>query len=80
MAKTLKIICFIVLATALTFSGNAQGNSNLWASLQNPTTVAQLKSFVAAKEAQANAATNVIRGATPPPALPVFFAAAEKGN
>ena len=49
--------------------------STSWESIKNPEVVAQLKSFVAEKEAQANAATNEAA-----PGFAPFFAAAERGD
>jgi len=56
-------------------AGCARKQPILWQSVKNPEVTAQLKSFVAEKEAQANAATNEA-----PPGFAPFFAAAEKGD
>ena len=56
-------------------AGCAKKQSTGWESINNPEAVAQLKSFVAEKEAQANAATNEAA-----PGFAPFFAAAERGD
>jgi hypothetical protein len=63
-----------VLCLALA-AGCAKKQSTGWESIKNPEAVAQLKSFVAEKEAQANAATNEAA-----PGFAPFFAAAERGD
>ena len=56
-------------------SGCAKKKSTSWESIKNPEAVAQLKSFVAEKEAQVNAATNA-----DVPEYAAYFAAAEQGD
>jgi hypothetical protein len=56
-------------------AGCAKKQSTSWESIKNPEAVAQLKSFVAQKEAQADAATNAAA-----PGYAPFFAAAERGD
>jgi hypothetical protein len=63
-----------VLCLALA-AGCAKRQSTGWESIKNPEAVAQLKSFVAEKEAQANASTNEAA-----PGFAPFFAAAERGD
>jgi hypothetical protein len=63
-----------ILGTGLCAGGCAKKQTKTFQSL-NPEVVAQLKSFVAEKEAQANAATNEM-----PSEFQAFFAAAEKGD
>jgi hypothetical protein len=61
-----------ILGAGLFISGCAKQQPSSW-SLKNPETTQQLKSFVAEKEAQANAATNKM-----PSEFKAFFAAAAK--
>ena len=65
----------MILGIGLVIGGCAKKGSTSWESIKNPEVAARLKSFVAEKEAQANAATNPM-----PPEFKPFFAAAEKGN
>jgi hypothetical protein len=67
-------VASLVLCLALA-AGCAKQQSSEWRSIKIPETVAQLKSFVAEKEAQANAATNAAA-----PEFAPFFAAAERGD
>jgi len=67
-------IASLVLCLGLA-AGCAKKKSSSWESIKNPEVVAQLKSFVAEKEAQANAATNEAA-----PAFAPFFAAADRGD
>ena len=70
------IISITVLALCLELGGGcAKKSSTSWESIKNPEVVAQLKSFVAEKEAQAYAATNAAA-----PGFAPFFAAAERGD
>src|SRR5208283_4724021 len=70
------IISITVFALCLELSGGcAKKNSTSWESIKNPKVVAQLKSFVAEKEAQADAATNAAA-----PGFAPFFASAERGD
>jgi len=64
-----------ILGGGLFISGCAKKQMTSFQSLKNPEVVVQLKSFVAEKEAQANAATNQT-----PPEFQAFFAAAAKGD
>jgi len=64
-----------ILGIGLCAGGCAKKQSAMWDSFKNPETVTQLKSFVAEKEAQANAATNEV-----PSEFQAFFAAAAKGD
>jgi hypothetical protein len=64
-----------ILGTGLCAGGCAKKQSATWDSFKNPETVTQLKSFVAEKEAQANAATNEM-----PSEFTSFFDAAGKGD
>ena len=56
-------------------AGCAKKKTTSWESIKNPEVVAQLKSFVSEKEAQANEATNEAA-----PGFAPFFAAAERGD
>ena len=72
---TIKSLGMVVFGVVLLAGGCAKKQTSIWESIKNLETVAQLKSFVAEKEAQANAATNA-----PSPEMKAFFAAAEMGN
>jgi hypothetical protein len=63
------VLCLVLAA------GCAKKQSTSWESIKNPEAVAQLKSFVAEKQAQADAATNAAA-----PGYAPFFAAAERGD
>jgi len=65
----------MILGVGLAIGGCAKKSSTSWESIKNPEVAAQLKSFVAEKEAQANAATNAAA-----PGYAAFFAAAERGD
>ena len=67
-------IALLVLCLGLA-AGCARKQASEWASAKDPEVVAQLKSFVAEKEAQANAATNASA-----PGYAPFFAAVERGD
>lgn len=70
------IIANLLLVLCLTWvAGCSQKQSTNWESINNPEAVAQLKSFVAEKKAQADAATNASA-----PGYAPFFAAAERGD
>ncbi len=70
------IISITAFALCLELGGGcAKKKSTSWESIKNPEVVTQLKSFVAEKEAQANAATNETA-----PGFAPFFAAAERGD
>jgi len=75
MKSMIKILGTAMLIGALFDMGCAKKQPLLWRSIKNPEVTAQLKSFVAEKEAQANAATNEA-----PSGLAPFFAAAERGD
>jgi len=60
-------------------AGCARKKSTSWESIKNPETVAQLKSFVAEKEAQANAAAKA-DGQEMPAEFRPYFAAAQRGD
>jgi len=79
MKTTLRSAGFVILGIGLLFGGCARKKSTSWESIKNPETVAQLKSFVAEKEAQANTAAKT-DGQAMPPEIKTFFAAAEKGD
>jgi hypothetical protein len=74
MKTAIIAIASLVLCLGLT-AGCAKKKTTSWESIKNPEVVAQLKSFVAEKEAQANAATNEAA-----PGFAPFFAAAERGD
>jgi len=65
----------MMLGIGLSVVGCAKKQPALWQSIKNPEVTAQLKLFVAEKEAQADAATN-----ESPPGFAPFFAAAKKGD
>ena len=65
----------MILGIGLVIGGCAKKESTSWESIKNPEVVAQLKSFVAEKEAQVNAATNA-----DVPEYAAYFAAAERGD
>ena len=75
MKTTIKSAGLMILGIGLVIGGCARKKSTSWETIKNPEVVAQLKSFVAEKEAQANAATNAAA-----PGFAPFFAAAERGD
>ena len=75
MKTTIKSLGAVLLGGGLFISGCAKKQMTLFQSLKNPEVAAQLKTFVAEKEAQANAATNKM-----PPGFKSFFNAAAKGD
>jgi hypothetical protein len=75
MKTTIKSLGAVILGGGLFISGCAKKQVALFQSLKNPELAAQLKSFVAEKEAQANAATNKM-----PSEFQAFFAVAAKGD
>jgi hypothetical protein len=75
MKTTIKSLGAVILGGGLFISGCAKKQMTSFQSLKNPEVAAQLKSFVAEKEAQANAATNKM-----PSEFQAFFAAAAKGD
>ena len=75
MKTTIKSLGAVILGGGLLISGCAKKQMTSFQSLKNPKVAAQLKSFVAEKEAQANAATNQM-----PSEFKSFFNAAAKGD
>jgi hypothetical protein len=75
MKTTIKSLSAVILGSGLLISGCAKKQMTSFQSLKNPKVVAQLKTFVAEKEAQANAATNQM-----PSEFKSFFNAARKGD
>jgi hypothetical protein len=75
MKTTIRSAGLMILGIGLVIGGCARKKSTSWETIKNPEVVAQLKSFVAEKEAQANAATNAAA-----PGFAPFFAAAERGD
>src|SRR5881397_425668 len=75
MKTTLRSLGVVILGGGLFISGCANKHLTLFQSLRNPELAAQLKSFVAEKEAQANGATNKM-----PSEFQAFFALAAKGD
>src|SRR5512135_2260981 len=75
MKTALKALGAVILGAGLLISGCGKKQTMLFQSLKNPELAAQLKSFVAEKEAQANAATNKM-----PAEFQAFFAVAAKGD
>ena len=75
MKTTIWSAGLVILGIGLFIGGCARKKSTSWESIKNPEVVAQLKSFVAEKEAQANASTNEAA-----PGFAPFFAAAERGD
>ncbi len=79
MKTVIQSVVLTAFGLVLTFGCKGQTNSSLWTSIKNPAIVAQLKSFVAAKEAQANAAAKA-NGKGMPAEFKTFFAAADRGD
>jgi hypothetical protein len=75
MKTTIKSLGAVILGGGLFISGCAKKQMTLFQSFKNPELAAQLKSFVAEKEAQANGATNKM-----PSEFQAFFAVAAKGD
>lgn len=77
MKTSIKSLGLAMLVTGLLAGCGKRNSSNLsgWQSLKNPEVVTQLKSFVAEKEAQVNAATNA-----DVPEYAAYFAAAGRGD
>jgi outer membrane murein-binding lipoprotein Lpp len=75
MITTLRSLGAVILGGGLFISGCANKQPTSFQSLKNPELAAQLKSFIAEKEAQANAATNKM-----PSEFQAFFAVAAKGD
>jgi len=75
MKSAIKPFGVTLLGVGLLIAGCAKQQASSLTSLKDPDVAAQLKAFVAEKEAQANAATNNL-----PPEFKAFFAAAQKGD
>jgi len=75
MKTTSKSLGLVILGVGLFVVGCAKKQLPMWQSIKNPEVTTQLKSFVAEKEAQANAATNKMPGE-----FKRFFSAAERGD
>jgi hypothetical protein len=75
MKRTIIFIAPVVAGLGLLAAGCAQKHSAEWKSIKNPEVTAQLKSFVAEKQAQAKA-----DGSDAYPDFKKYFAAAEKGD
>jgi len=75
MKTTIKSLGAVILGGGLFISGCAKKQMTSFQSLKNPEVATRLKSFVAEKEAQANAATNQM-----PSEFKSFFNAAAKGD
>src|SRR5881397_1450833 len=75
MKTTLRSLGVVILGGGLFIGGCANKHLTLFQSLRNPELAAQLKSFVAEKEAQANGATGRIQSE-----FQAFFALAAKGD
>jgi len=75
MKATIKSLGAVILGGGLFISGCANKQLPSFQSFKNPGLAAQLKSFVAEKEAQANAGTNKM-----PSEFQAFFALAAKGD
>ncbi|MGB8370807.1 MAG: hypothetical protein ACLPYZ_12585 [Limisphaerales bacterium] len=75
MKTTTKSLGAVILGAGLFTSGCAKKQMSSFQSLKNPEVAARLKSFVAEKEAQADAATNKM-----PSEFQAFFAAADRGD
>src|SRR6266404_4932512 len=75
MNTAIKSLWAVILCGGLFISGCADRQRTSFQSLKNPDLAAHLKSFVAEKEAQANAATNKM-----PSDFQAFFAVAAKGD
>lgn len=79
MRKAIKAVFLAVIWGAAICIGYAKEPSSFWQSITNPATLEQLKSFVAAKEAQADSAARA-DGKGMPPEYKTFFNAADKGD
>lgn len=79
MKTIIKSLMAVILGVGLFVTGCAKKQTATFQSLKNPEVAAQLKLFVAEKEAQANAAAKA-DGKGMPPEYKKFFAAAEKGD
>jgi hypothetical protein len=79
MKWTIKATFLAMVCLATTWAGFAQDTTSFWQTIKNPETFTQLESFVAAKEAQANAAAKA-DGKGMPAEYKAFFHAADKGD
>jgi hypothetical protein len=79
MKTTMGSAGLVILGIGLVIGGCAKKKSTSWESIKNPEVMAQLKSFVAEKEAQANAVAKT-DGQPMPVEFKTFFAAAERGD
>jgi hypothetical protein len=75
----MKRVLLTAVSAAIICSASAQERSSFWKSIKNPATRGQLQTFVADKEAQANAAAKA-DGKGMPPEFENFFAAANRGD
>lgn len=75
MKTAIKYFGIVIFGVGLFTGGCARKHSAEWKSLKNPEVIAQLKSFVAEKEAQAKA-----DGSDSLPEFKNYFAAAQKGD
>ncbi|HTR43300.1 MAG TPA: hypothetical protein VMH87_16940 [Pseudomonadales bacterium] len=75
MKITARFVCSIILAAGLALSGCAKKKFNSWSYVKDPAVATQLQSFIAQKEAQANASTKEAMLNYAP-----FFAAANAGD
>jgi hypothetical protein len=76
MKTIIKSLMAVILGVGLFVTGCAKKQTATFQSLKNPEVAAQLKLFVAEKEAQANAAAKA-DGKGMPPEYKKFFAAAD---
>lgn len=79
MKTIIKLAVIFVFGFGLAMACKGQEKSSLWTSIKNPAIVSQLKSFVAAKEAQAYAAAKA-NGKGMPSEFETFFTAADRGD
>ncbi|HTV62634.1 MAG TPA: hypothetical protein VMH30_08710, partial [Verrucomicrobiae bacterium] len=79
MRATIVPVSVAFLCAILVLTGCAKKQFTNWKSFQNPVVSAQVKSFVAEKEAQAGAAVRA-NGGKMPPEFKRFFAAAAQGD
>jgi hypothetical protein len=79
MKTTIRSAGLMILGIGLVIGGCAKKKSTHWKSIKNPEVVAQLKTFVAEKEAQVNAAAKA-GGQEMLPEYKTLFAAAAEGN
>jgi len=79
MKTIIKFLPMVVIGIGLFTFGCSKKQTATFQSLKNPEVAAQLKSFVAEKEAQANAAAKA-EGKSIAPQFKPFFSAAEKGD